>query len=175
MVSTSSKVSVKLPAPLELFPTAVETASALQESSPMENVLLAAMLVSLPSTEPVFLATPTVLHAQATSTSAPHASTVSQLIQALDDVFQSPNAPMVKNQTMETVRTSVTVDSSTTKVSAFMVDALLDMLITDLEDAPEVAHQLRLLAAQLDSSCSMELVFPTAVLDSMEILSVRNA
>lgn len=76
---------------------------------------------------------------------------------------------------METARTSVTVDSSTTKVSAFMVDALLDMLIMDSEDALEVAHQLRSSAAQLDSSYSMEPVSPTVVLDSMEILSARNA
>lgn len=76
---------------------------------------------------------------------------------------------------METARTSVTVDSSTTKVSAFMVDALLDMLIMDSEDALEVAHQLRSLAAQLDSSYSMEPVSPTVVSDSMEILSARNA
>jgi hypothetical protein len=82
---------------------------------------------------------------------------------------------MVKNPTTETARTSATVDSSTTKVSAFMVDASLDMLIMDLEDAQEVAHQLRLLAAQLDSSYSMELVLPTAVSDSMEIHSARNA
>lgn len=76
---------------------------------------------------------------------------------------------------METARTSVTVDSSTTKVSAFMVDASLDMLIMDSEDALEVAHQLRSLAAQLDSSCSMEPVSLTVVSDSMEILSARNA
>lgn len=76
---------------------------------------------------------------------------------------------------METARTSVTVDSSTTKVSAFMVDALLDMLIMDSEDALEVAHQLRSSAAQLDSSYSMEPVSPTVVSDSMEILSARNA
>lgn len=76
---------------------------------------------------------------------------------------------------METARTSVTVDSSTTKVSAFMVDASLDMLIMDSEDALEVAHQLRSLAAQLDSSYSMEPVSPTVVSDSMEILSARNA
>lgn len=76
---------------------------------------------------------------------------------------------------METARTSVTVDSSTTKVSAFMVDALLDMSIMDSEDALEAAHQLRSSAAQLDSSYSMEHVFPTVVSDSMEILSARNA
>lgn len=76
---------------------------------------------------------------------------------------------------MEIARTSVTVDSSTTKVSAFMVDASLDMLIMDSEDALEVAHQLRSLAAQLDSSCSMEPVSLTVVSDSMEILSARNA
>jgi hypothetical protein len=76
---------------------------------------------------------------------------------------------------METARTSVTVDSSTTKVSAFMVDALLDMLIMDSEDALEAAHQLRSSAAQLDSSYSMEPVSPTVVSDSMEILSARNA
>lgn len=76
---------------------------------------------------------------------------------------------------METARTSVTVDSSTTKVSAFMVDASLDMLIMDSEDALEVAHQLRSSAAQLDSSYSMEPVSPTVVSDSMEILSARNA
>ena len=76
---------------------------------------------------------------------------------------------------METARTSVTVDSSTTKVSAFMVDASLDMLIMDSEDALEAAHRLRSLAAQLDSSCSMEPVSPTVVSDSMEILSARNA
>jgi hypothetical protein len=76
---------------------------------------------------------------------------------------------------METARTSVTVDSSTTKVSAFMVDALLDMSIMDSEDALEVAHQLRSSAAQLDSSYSMEPVSPTVVSDSMEILSARNA
>ena len=75
---------------------------------------------------------------------------------------------------METARTSVTVDSSTTKVFAFMVDASLDMLIMDSEDALEVAHQLRSLAAQLDSSYSMEPVSPTVVSDSMEILSARN-
>ena len=76
---------------------------------------------------------------------------------------------------METARTSVTVDSSTTKVSAFMVDASLDMLIMDSEDALEVAHQPRSSAAQLDSSYSMEPVSPTVVSDSMEILSARNA
>lgn len=88
MVSTSSKASVKLPAPLELFPTTVETASALQESSPTEDVLLAAMLVSLPLTEPVFLATPTAPHAQATSTSAHHALTVSPSMPTQGDAFQ---------------------------------------------------------------------------------------
>lgn len=88
MVSTSSKDSVKLPAPLELSPTAVETASALQESSLTEDVLLAAMSVSLPSTEPVFLATPTVPHAQATSTSAHHASTVSPSMLTPSDACQ---------------------------------------------------------------------------------------
>ncbi len=141
---------------------------------PTEDVLLAAMLVSLPLTEPVFLATPTALHAQETSTSAHHASMVSQLILTPSDVFQLPNAHMVKNPTMETVRTFVTVDSSITKVSVFMVDALLDMSIMDLEDVLEVVHQLRLLAAQLDNSYSMELAFPTVVLDITEILSVKN-
>lgn len=76
---------------------------------------------------------------------------------------------------METARTSVTVDSSTTKVSAFMVDASLDMSIMDSEDALEAAHQPRSSAAQLVSSCSMEHVSPTVVSDSMEILSARNA
>lgn len=76
---------------------------------------------------------------------------------------------------METARTSVTVDSSTIKVSAFMVDALLDMLIMDSEGALEAAHPLRSSAARLDSSCSMEPVSPTAVSDSTEILSVRDA
>ncbi len=88
MASTSSKASVKLPAPLEPFPTAVATAFVLQESSLTEDVLLAAMLVSLPLMEPVFLATPTALHAQETLTSALHASTVSLSIQTPDDVFQ---------------------------------------------------------------------------------------
>jgi len=60
---------------------------------------------------------------------------------------------MVKNLITETVRASATVDSSTTKASAFMVDALLAMPITDLEDALEAAHQPQLLAAQLDNSC----------------------
>jgi hypothetical protein len=55
-----------------------------------------------------------------------------------------------------------------------MVDALLDMLIMDLEDVLEAAHLHQLLAAQLDNSYSMELAFPTVVLDITEILSVKN-
>jgi hypothetical protein len=119
----------------------------------MEDVLPAAMLDSPQSTEPVYLATLTALHAQETSTSAHPASTDSQLTQPPRDVSRLLNAHMVNNLIMETVRAFATVDFSTTKVSAFMVDALLAMPITDSEDALEAAHQPQLLAAQLDNSC----------------------
>lgn len=175
VVSTSSKAFARPPAPPELSPTTVETVFALQELLPTEDVLPAAMPASLPLTELVYLAILTALHAQETSTSAHPASMDSLLTPAPSDACQLPNAHTVKNLTMETVKISVTVDSSIIKVSAFMEDALLDMSITDLEDVLEAAHLHQLLAAQLDSSCSMGSVFPTAVLDSMEILSVKNA
>lgn len=169
MDSTSSKASARPPAHLEPFPTAVETVFVLQVSSPMENVLRAAIPASLPSMEPVCPATPTAPHAQATSTSAHLASMDSPSTPVPNDVCLLLNAHMVKNLTMETARISVTVDSSITKVSVSMVDALLDMLIMDLEDVLEAAHLQLLSAALLDSSCSMEHVFLTVELDSMEI------
>jgi len=98
-----------------------------------------------------------------------------QLTPTPSDVYQLLNAHMVKNQTMEIVRIFATADSSITKVSAFMVDALLDMLIMDLEDVLEAAQLQLLLVALLDSSCSMEHVFLTVELDSMEIRLVKNA
>lgn len=74
----------------------------------------------------------------------------------LQDASLPTTAHTARNQPTETVRTSATVVSSTTMVSASMEDASVASLIMDSEDASE-AHQdhqvSKVSPAQLVSSC----------------------
>lgn len=134
VVSTSSRDNVRPPAQLEP-PQSTESAPALRVSSLMEHVWSAARVDSLQSMEPVWLATPTVLNAQAPSTPAPSALLVSPSMPPLPDASLPTTAHTARNQPTETVRASATMASSTTMASASTEDALVASLITDLEVA----------------------------------------
>lgn len=134
VVSTSSRDNVRPPAQLEP-PQSTESASALRVSFRMEPALSAAKVDSLPSMEPVWPATPTALNAQALSTPAPSALLVSPSMPLPPDASLPTTAHTARNQPTETARTSATMDSSTTMVSASTEDASVASLITDSEVA----------------------------------------
>ena len=92
----------------------------------------------------------------------------------LKDVSPPPNAPMDKNQQMESAPVYAIMDSSSMRVFASMEDASLGMLITDSEDASELEHHPSLPALP-DSSNLMETVYPTVETDSSQTTSARSA
>lgn len=134
VVSTSSRDNARPPAQLEPSQS-TEFAPALRVSFRTEPVWSAARVDSLPSTEPVWPATPTVLNAQAPSTHAPSALLVSPSMPPPPDASLPTTAHTVRNQPTETARASATMASSTTMASASTEDASVASLITDSEVA----------------------------------------
>ena len=92
---------------------------------------------SLQSKEAANLATPTVLNAQETSTTAQNVSQDSQLTQDQENVFLKQNAPTVKNSIKEPALLSAIQDSTSTKESVSMEDVSMDMLLTPSEDVSD--------------------------------------
>lgn len=131
--STSSRASARLPV-LQVHIPSTASAHVLQVSSPMATVSPSAITASPPSTESALLAIPTVLNAQAALIPALLVSLALLLMPPLNAVSPIHSAHTDKNLLTASVETFVTVDSSTMRVSAFMVDASLAMLITASED-----------------------------------------
>ena len=102
----------------------------------MDSAWQAVSQVSPRSTAAVNLAMLTVLNVQAVSTLAHHVSVASQSMPLLRDVFPLPSATTVKPLAREvSVRESVTADSSSMKVCAYLEDASMDTLTMDMVDA----------------------------------------